>query len=151
MTLPISPTSKFNYPWAKLFIAAGLACVVNLAAWANTALPTGIVKSLGLEGFKTIRLVGEDGKTLTVDEFNTRVAARQPFDMRKNPETSTATLTFNGNTPPAAINTIGLKVGSAMPALKRSLVNVKTGGILPPEDGSGYVFSLDVWVRQNLK
>ena len=170
--------------------------------------------------------------------------------MAKNPETSAATLTFNGNTPPPAINTIGLTVGSAMPALKladtqgrvrtweefgdkpvllnfffadcppciqeipalnafakdnpsvavlsvtfessavaqkfigrhglvwsvvtdgqefikalgvksdptlllvspnRTLLAVKTGGILPPEDGSGYVFSLDSWVRQNLK
>jgi peroxiredoxin len=235
--------------WTRWFIATAIGCLAQLPAWADTALDPAMVTSLRLEDFKTIRLIDEDGKPLSVEEFKARIAARTSFALAKDAESSTATLTLKKG-PLVPMNTIGLAQGSRMPALQltdtqgrvrtwdefgdkpvllnfffaecapciqevptlnafiksnpdvavlavtyetsavtqkfiarhglmwpavadgrdfitslgvksyptlllvgpnRTLLAIKTGGITVPENKSGYIFSLESWVRQNLK
>ncbi len=72
------------------------------------------MKGLGLEEYKTIVLIDEDGKSLSVEAFNTQLANKKSFSAVKNKETGTATLTI-GKAPTASFTTIRLPVGSKMP------------------------------------
>jgi thiol-disulfide isomerase/thioredoxin len=247
MTQQILPTTQDSKcRWKTLLILVALEVLFHLPVLADMAIDPRLVKSLGLESFNTIRLVDEEGKSLSAEDFKKRIAARSTFTVAKNIETSTATLTISK----ASLKTIGLTEGSRMPPLKltdtqgrvrtwdefgdkpvvlnlffaecppciqevpalnaftksnpeipvlsvtfennavtqkfigrhgllwpvaidgrdfidalgvksyptlllvspnRTLLAVKTGGIIHPENKSGYVFSLDVWVRQNQK
>lgn len=105
--------------WRRVFITAALGCAVHMSTWADTALDSQMISMLGLENFKTIQLIDENGKKLTMDEFKARMNAKATFNMVKNSATSIATLTINGSAQiPESDNQIDLAVGSEMPALK---------------------------------
>lgn len=109
-----------------MFIATALACAVHLSAWAVTALDPKMISMLGLDNYKTIRLLDINGTPLTTQEFMERLSGNS-FSISKNSSNGSASLRITATDPTSAIpKKIGLNVGDKLPDLKLTDVEGRT-------------------------